>query len=96
LFDENYKDFFDSSRNPNAKPNHTQESWVIDDIESTPANSPPPTRAPTRNGWRWARRPKNTTSNEVMMEKTNMTSSENPTQIEEGQGVSTNPPPVQE
>lgn len=80
------------------KPNNTQESWVIDDVESTPNNSRPPTRSATRNGWRWATkaRPKNTASNDVMLEKKKMTRSETPTQIEEGQEMSTNPSPIQE
>ncbi|CAO3660143.1 unnamed protein product [Umbelopsis ramanniana] len=88
LFDENYRDFFDSSRNPKQ---NTQSSWVIDDVESTPANSPPPTRSATRTGWKWAtRHPKHQTSNDVMLEKTKMNRSETPTQVDEEQPVSGN------
>ncbi|KAH8548564.1 hypothetical protein BGW37DRAFT_506680 [Umbelopsis sp. PMI_123] len=88
LFDENYRDFLDSSRNPNLQKHDTRSSWVIDDIESTPANSPPPTRSATRNGWKWAtRRPKQNTSNDVMLEKTNMSRTETPTQVEEKEEV---------
>ncbi|KAI9285892.1 hypothetical protein BC943DRAFT_322022 [Umbelopsis sp. AD052] len=95
LFDENYRDFFDSSRNPNLKEQNTQSSWVIDDVESTPASSPPPTRSSTRNGWKWAtRRPKHHLSNDVMLEKTKINRSETPTQMDEEQAVSGNPSSV--
>jgi hypothetical protein len=97
LFDENYRDFFDSSRNPNLKEQNTQSSWVIDDVESTPANSPPPTRSATRTGWKWAtKRPKQQLSNDVMLEKTRMNRSETPTQVDEEQAVSGNQSSVQQ
>ncbi|KAJ2959867.1 hypothetical protein NQZ79_g4686 [Umbelopsis isabellina] len=85
LFDENYKDFFDSARNPNVKPSNTQDSWVIEDIENTPENSRPPTRNATRTGWKWASkgRSKQTAAHDVNMEKTNMHRYETPTQLEE-------------
>lgn len=86
LFDENYKDFFDSARNPNVKPSNTQDSWVIEDIDNTPEHSRPPTRNATRTGWKWASkgRSKQPAAHDVDMEKTNMQRYETPTQLEEG------------
>ncbi|CAM0139730.1 unnamed protein product [Umbelopsis sp. WA50703] len=86
LFDENYKDFFDSARNPNVKPGNTQDSWVIEDIENTPENSRPPTRNATRTGgWKWSSkaRSKNNATHDVVLEKSNVKRYETPTQLEE-------------